>query len=109
MRGEVLVAIAQNKHDLTIARDQHWYHIPVSSAHKWLKNRWPPQWLALYLPKTFGDEAFSVRYYARVLEIHKVSRWQLFPQEPRNEKSTRQYYQLNIMFGNRFGKAIQCK
>ncbi len=74
-RGEVLVAIMHNPLDLVIARDQHWYRIPVPSAEKLLKERWPPQWLAFYQTKIFGDEAYAVSYYARVLDIRKVFRW----------------------------------
>ncbi len=93
-RGEVLVAILNNLLDLAVARDQHWYRIPVSSAHKWLKNRWPPQWLAFYQTKVFGSEAFAVNYYARVLDVRQVYRWQLFPDQPHDEKGERRYYQL---------------
>jgi very-short-patch-repair endonuclease len=93
-RGEVLVAILNNLLDFAIARDQHWYRIPVSSVHKWLKGRWPPQWLAFYQTKVFGSEAFAVNYYARVLNARQVYRWQLFPDQPHDEKGRRRYYQL---------------
>ena len=45
-RGEVLVAILNNLLDFAVARDEHWYRIPVDSAHKRLRERWPPQWVA---------------------------------------------------------------
>ncbi len=93
-RGEVLVAITNDKRDFAIVRDHHWYRIPVTSANKWLKDRWPPQWIAFYQTKVFGQEAFSIRYYAQVILIKKVQRWQLFPNEPSNKKSNRVYYQL---------------
>jgi len=89
-----LVAIVNDKRDLAIVQNQSWYRIPVSSVEKWLKERWPPQWLALYQTKVFGDEAYSVNYYARVLDIRTVQRWQLFPNEPRDKKSYQTYYQL---------------
>jgi hypothetical protein len=44
----VLVAIMRHPLDFAIARDQHWYRIPVRSAAKWLEGHWPPQWLAFY-------------------------------------------------------------
>lgn len=93
-RGQVLVAIMNNPLDLVIARDQHWYRIPVYSVKKMLKRRWTPDWLAFYQTKIFGSEAYSVRYYARVLDTRQVFRWQLFPDEPLNEKTNRRYYQL---------------
>ncbi|MFP3896029.1 MAG: endonuclease domain-containing protein [Anaerolineales bacterium] len=82
--------------DFAIAQGQHWYRIPVSSVHRFLKERWPPEWLAFYQTKAFGAEKYSIRYYARVVDIHKVFRWQLFPDEPVNEKTNRQYYQLML-------------
>jgi hypothetical protein len=45
-RGEVLVAIINNRHDLASACERRWYRIPVGSARKWVKERWPPAWLA---------------------------------------------------------------
>jgi very-short-patch-repair endonuclease len=93
-RGEVLVAIMNNPLDMVIARDQHWYRIPVHSVENILKKRWPPQWLAFYQTKIFGDDAYAVNYYARVLGIRMVFRWELFPEQPKDEKGLRRYYQL---------------
>jgi very-short-patch-repair endonuclease len=92
--GEVLVAIMNSRLDYAVARDQHWYRIPVGSARRRLKERWPPQWLAFYQTKVFGSEAYAVNYYARVLDIRERYRWQLFPDQPRDERSQRTYYQL---------------
>jgi very-short-patch-repair endonuclease len=93
-RGEVLVAIINNRQDFVIAERKNWYRVPVKSAAKRLKGRWPPQWIAFYLTKKFGSEAHSVRYYAKIIEIRQVCRWQLFPREQRNEDSDKQYFQL---------------
>lgn len=90
----VLVAIMNNQRDFELARDEHWYRIPVASAHKWLKSRWPPTWLAFYQTKVFDDEAFAVRYYCPVHEVREVFRAQLFPDEPENPRATHRYYQL---------------
>jgi hypothetical protein len=76
-RGEVLVAIINNRHDLASARERRWYRIPVGSARKWLKERWPPRWLAFYQTKIFNADAYAVRYYARVLEVRQRYRWEL--------------------------------
>ena len=91
---EVLVAIMNNPLDFAVARDQHWYRIPVSSAEKWLKRRWPPRWLAFYQTKVFKNEAFAINYYSRVLDIRQVFRWQLFPDQPRDDKAMQRYHQL---------------
>ncbi|NJN94329.1 MAG: hypothetical protein HC875_09680 [Anaerolineales bacterium] len=47
VRGEVLVAILNNRLDFNLAYEQHWYRIPMSSKEKLLNQRWPPQCLAL--------------------------------------------------------------
>jgi hypothetical protein len=105
-RGEVLVAIMNNLLDFAIARDQHWYRIPVRSVENLFKARWPPRWLAFYQTKVFGDEAYAVNYYARVRDIRQVSRWQLFPNEPHDEKGKRRYYQLLLSPLQRLPKPI---
>jgi very-short-patch-repair endonuclease len=92
--GEVLVAIMNNPADFSIAHDKHWYRIPYMSVKKLLKNNWPPQWLTFYHTKAFKDQAFSVKYYARVLRINEIKRWQLFPDQPLDSKCDNVYYQL---------------
>jgi very-short-patch-repair endonuclease len=95
-RGEVLVAILNNRLDYSIIRERHWYRIPVSTVDKWIKDRWPPKWLAFYQTMAFGDEKHAVNYFGEIQDIRKVHRWELFPDEPRDEKSKRQYYQIFI-------------
>jgi very-short-patch-repair endonuclease len=93
--GEVLVAIFKDKLDFNLAFEQNWYRIPVSSAEKWMKNRWPPQWLAFYqTKKVFPGEPFAITYYAQVLDIRSAYRFELFPNEPHDGKGLNRYYQL---------------
>jgi very-short-patch-repair endonuclease len=94
--GEVLVVILNDLHDFALARDRHWYRIPISSAEKWVKHRWPPRWIAFYHTKIFGELAFGVHFYARVIDVRKAYRWQLFPDQPQDERSQRIYYQLML-------------
>ena len=89
-RGQVLVAIMNNQRDFAILQNELWYRIPVASRPR----RWPPQWLAFYQTKVFGDEAFAVNYYGRVREIQVAKRYELFPSEPANPKSERKYYKV---------------
>ncbi len=93
-RGEVLVAILNNPRDLSIARDDHWYRIPVSSVEKWLRDRWPPMWLAFYQTKVFGDDKYAVNYVARVAGTRIAPRWELVREQPRDDRGNRLYYQL---------------
>lgn len=95
-RGEVLVAIVNSVRDMEIARDDHWYRIPVETVEQRLSRYWAPQWLAFYQPKVFGSEAFAIHYYAQVVRIQQVYRWQLFPNEAENPKTHKQYYKLTL-------------
>ena len=105
-RGEVLVAIINNRGDFNIAYEQHWYRIPVSSAKKFIKQNWPPKWLAFYQTRIFGQEAYAINYYSKVIDIQKVYRQQLFPNEPLNEKSHKKYYKLILQPLQRLPKPI---
>jgi len=91
-RGELLVAIMNTPSDFEILKTQGWYRVPVDTAPK----RWPPQWIAFYQTKVFGDEAHAVRYYGRVAKINRAPRHVLFPEEPENPKSGRLYHQVHI-------------
>jgi len=92
--GEVLVAILKSQQDFEIARTQNWYRIPVEAADRLLIERWPPKWLALYQTGKFGGQAFSVNYVAPVRSISTVQRFELFPDDPRDERSQRWYYKI---------------
>lgn len=93
--GEVLVAILKHPQDLDIARQQHWYRIPVEKIAASFQKHGPPDWLAFYQTKAFGNEAYSIRYYARVLAIQTVSRTQLFP-DADPENAQKRYYKLEL-------------
>lgn len=95
-RGEFLVAIVQQPLDLSYAREKHWYRIPVESANKLLKKRWPPQWIAFYQTKAFGSEAYAIQYYAKVEGISIVSRRELYPDKSNDKKAKQKYYKLSL-------------
>ena len=92
MPGEVLVAIMNSWDDFHILREQLWYRIPVERAPR----RWPPKWLAFYQTKAFGEEAYAIQYYGRVVEKRIVKRRVLFPREIPNPKSEREYYRVRL-------------
>lgn len=77
-RGELLVAIMNTPSDFEILKTQGWYRVPVDTAPK----RWPPQWIAFYQTKIFGDEAHAVRYYGRVTKINRPRHVLLFEPTP---------------------------
>ena len=89
-RGEALVVIMRDLADWRIVQQQSWYRVPVQNAPR----RWPPSWLAFYQTKIFGDYAYSIRWYAAVRLIRRVTRRELFPDEFPNAKSDSLYYQI---------------
>ncbi len=89
-RGELLVGVINTKRDFAILREQGWYRVPTASTPR----RWPPRWVAFYQTVNFGSEGSSIRYYGRVREIRRVNRQDLFPGEPQNSKSSREYWQV---------------
>jgi len=88
-KGEVLVAILNNKPDFAILQEQLWYRIPVNYKPK----HWPPQWVAFYHTKVFEQAAYTVQHYGRVRDIRQVKRRELFPNEFTNPKSEQEYHQ----------------
>lgn len=64
--------------------------MPVNKAPK----RWPPDIVAFYQTKVFGEQAYHISYYGRVCEIREVTRHDLFPDEAPNAKSNKHYYQV---------------
>ena len=93
---EVLIAILNDRDDFLAARDQHWYRIPEKSKDKWLKHRWPPEYVAFYQTNEFGPEAHGVHWYAKVDGIRAAARRELFPVEPPNFKSGKRYHRLEL-------------
>jgi very-short-patch-repair endonuclease len=95
-RDNLLVAIMPNLLDFALARDKHWYRIPVAKADRWMRGRWPPVWLAWYFPKVFGAERYSISTYARVESIRITTRLDLFPDAPSHPRAMEPYYQLRL-------------
>ncbi len=95
--GEVLIAVMNRLADMAIAREQHWYRIPISQAEKLKQQKqWAPRWLAFYQTKVFGDAAYTVTYYAEVMAIREVERRQLFPMESEDANSQKRYCKLEL-------------
>ncbi len=68
----------------------------MPSADKWLRDAFPPKWLAIYQTKIFGEEAYCVNYFAKVKDVKQVYRYEIFPNEPINEKTNNKYHQIFI-------------
>jgi hypothetical protein len=86
----VLVAILNNERDFTLAREAGWYRIPSERAPDGIH----AQYLAFYQTKAFGDDAFAIHYYARILGVELATRRELFPAEPDHPRVSNTYYKI---------------
>jgi very-short-patch-repair endonuclease len=89
---KVLVAIINNRRDLKIAQEKHWYRIPVKSAPK----RWKSDYLAFYQTKVFGKEKWAINYYAEIKGFEKLKRIELLPGEKNHPRALEDYYKIEI-------------
>jgi hypothetical protein len=89
----VLVAIMNHPRDLAIARDEHWYRIPVAKVPERGVNA---PILAFYQTRAFGEEKWSINYYAHAPTWEVVQRIDLLPQEPEHRRANERYYKVHL-------------
>ena len=90
---QILVALIRSGRDLELAREAHWYRIPVKSAPVYAATA---KYLAFYQPKIFKTEGWAIRYWAEVRERSIVPRYELLPDEVRHERCNEEYYKLEL-------------
>jgi hypothetical protein len=90
--SSVLVAAMTRPRDFDLAREQHWYRIPQKSAPKFF----PPDFVAFYLTKSFGAEAYRIRWYAQVRGHELLQRRDLLPNESTHPHAEQPYYKLQL-------------
>ncbi len=88
----VLVAVVNNERDLDLARDQHWYRIPVERAPRQIA----AEYLALYQTSTFGAQGQRINYFAPILRYHLLTRADLLPDEPDHPRAGDQYFKIEL-------------
>lgn len=89
----VLVAIMNNRRDFDIARDDAWYRIPVDYAPR---STTEAVVLAFYFTQVFGDDKWSIRWYAPVRGHELVRRRDLFPYQPQHPRADKMYYKMQL-------------
>jgi len=89
----VLVAIINNRCDFEIARDEGWYRIPVKHAPQ---STTEAAVLAFYFTKAFGDEKWSIRWYAPVRGHELAHRRDLLSDEPDHPRAAETYYKIQL-------------
>jgi hypothetical protein len=88
----VLVAVMTRPRDLEIARDEGWYRVPERHAPRGVFF----EYVAFYLTAGFGDERWSIPYYAACLGYELATRRDLLPDEPDHPRAGEPYYKLQI-------------
>lgn len=88
----VLVAVMNRPQDLEIAQQQGWYRIPERHAPRGVFF----EYVAFYLTAAFGEERWSIPYYARCLGHELLARRELLPAEPDHPRAGEPYYKLQL-------------
>lgn len=89
---KVLVAIVNNRRDFEIAKEKHWYRIPVKRTPK----KWKADFLAFYQTKVFKKERWAINYYAEIRGFEKLKRVELLPEEKNHPRALEDYYKIKI-------------
>lgn len=92
-KHDMLVCVLKYRIDMSILKDQLWYRIPVKSAPENLNEF---KFLSFYQTKIFENENWMIKYYGPIKSITTLKRKQLFPHEPRNEKSEEKYHKIEL-------------
>lgn len=88
----ILVAILKEPRDLEIARVLGWYRIPLASAPKTVR----VDWLAFYLPSTFGELKWSIRFLAPVRGYELLTRIELLREDVNHPRKDDPYFKLQL-------------
>ena len=89
----VLVAIMNNPRDFAIARDQHWYRIPVKKAPT---RGVDAPILAFFQTRAFPESKWSINHYAHASRWETVTRLQLLPDEVKHPRADEAYYKVHL-------------
>lgn len=92
--NDTLVVLVKDKADWLIIQQQNWYRIPIETRSP--ANLRVAKWIAFYFPQKFGDQKYSIRYYATIIGITECKRFELFPNEPQNSKSLKTYHKIQF-------------
>ena len=88
----ILVAILKEPRDLEIARVLGWYRIPLASAPKTIR----VDWLAFYLPSTFGELKWSIRFLAPVKGHELLTRIEMLREDVDHPHKDEPYFKLQL-------------
>lgn len=88
----LIVVLVRSRRDWHIVQTRHWYRLPVKNGPTDVS----AQWVAFYLPKSFGEKERGVRWYARIRNVETVRRVDLFPHEPDHPRAQNHYFAISF-------------
>lgn len=88
----VLVVYLPKRTDFDILLQDGWYRIPQKSAPKGLY----AEYYAFYFGREFGDDKWTIRYYAPQLGRELLTRGDLLPAEPNHPRAHEYYFKVQI-------------
>lgn len=92
--NNVLVAIVPSRRDWELIRKEGWYRIPVRTAPAMVEEGCITH-IAFYFPSEFGEEKYSIRWYAPVEGITIRTRKELLD-EPQHRNADQEYFVLAL-------------
>lgn len=101
-----LVGIVPRLSDWKILKEELWYRIPVKSAPDIAERI---KYLAFYQPKIFGDEKYSVNYYAKIKKFEVAKRIELLPDEPAHPRANKDYCKYTLESLKKLAHSIPSK
>lgn len=87
-----LVVVVNNAGDWQRVVAEGWYRIPLLHAPCPVA----AEYLAFYLTRRVGMEAWQVRYYAPVRQYRLLRRHELLPEEPSHPRADDWYYRVEL-------------
>ncbi len=91
-QDSVLIALVRSPDDWTVALKRNWYRMPVKRGPSEITAKW----IAFYMPGSFGDDRWSVSYYAGISDVHVVRRIDLLPDETEHPNAQDPYYAISF-------------
>jgi len=89
----VLVGVMPDPRDLVLAREQHWYRIPVKHTPTGIH----AEYIAFYFTRRFPQELrWAIHFYARRTGHELVRRIDLLPDQPDHPRAEERYYKVQL-------------
>lgn len=93
-KNPALIGVIPRKDIWEKILNEHWYHIPLSSAPK---HATYAEYLGFYFTKIFGKEnQYKIIYYAKIRSIDIKKRIELFPDEANHARADKEYFQFHL-------------